>query len=121
MVERLGQSQPAFTTSVVLTYELDLPLYDGLIRRTLTRGGVRNQIVFCDLRTYAQDVTFEHGARFLGRQYSVTPVYQVKGAFHPKVYLLLGDRRGRLLIGSGNATVGGLMRNTEVFGSFEFH
>jgi len=120
MIELLGESQGAFAASVVLTYEFDLALYDGLIRRTLSRSGIRNQLVFCDFRTYAQDVTVEHGARFIGRHYSVTPVYQARGAFHPKVYLLLGERRGRLLIGSGNATVGGLMRNTEVFGSFEF-
>jgi hypothetical protein len=120
MIELLGDGDDAFTTSVVLTYEFDVALYDGLVRRTLNRAGVRNQIVFCDLRTYTQHVTAEHGARFLGRQYSVTPVYQQTGAFHPKVYLLLGDERGRLLVGSGNATIGGLTRNTEVFGSFEY-
>src|SRR6185295_16462128 len=35
-------------------------------------------------------------------------------------YLLLGPRHGRALVGSGNATVGGLIRNAEVFGLFDF-
>jgi hypothetical protein len=36
------------------------------------------------------------------------------------MYLLLGRKKGRLLIGSGNATLGGLFRNAELFGLFEF-
>ena len=119
MVEILGHSGYDLRSSIVLTYRLDLPLYDGLIRRTLSRTGVWNQIAFCDFSCYVQDIQSQTAAPYAGKHYSVTPIWQ-SGAFHPKVYMLLGPRHGRLLIGSGNATVGGLIRNAEMFGLFDF-
>ena len=34
--------------------------------------------------------------------------------------MVLGRRGGRLIIGSGNATIGGMLRNAETFGQFEY-
>jgi len=76
-------------------------------------------MTFCDFSCYLQDTPSHAAAPYAGRHYSVTPILQA-GAFHPKVYMLLGPRHGRLLIGSGNATVGGLIRNAEVFGLFDY-
>src|ERR1700690_1234997 len=105
MLELIGCSGSDFHTTIVFTYAFDFTLYDGLIRRALKRSGVLNQIVFCDLQCYDANLREATTTLYLGRQYSVTPVHQ-KGAFHPKMYLLLGSRHGRLLVGSGNATVG---------------
>ena len=49
MIEMLGHSGYDLRSSIILTYGLDLPLYDGLIRRALNRAGVWNQAIFCDL------------------------------------------------------------------------
>ena len=119
IIETLGDSSADFHSAISLTYRLDLELYDGLIRRVLNKAGVGNQIVFCDFRTYVEEIKIQR-PRYLGRRYSVVPVHQA-GAFHPKAYLLLGSTRGRALIGSGNITVGGLVRNAEVFGQFEYN
>lgn len=119
MIGLLGHASKDFQVSIVFTYILDFPLYDGLVRRVLNRGGITNQVIFCDFGRYVQDIESQVAAFHSGRHYSVTPVYQV-GAFHPKIYLLLGPRHGRALVGSGNATVGGLIRNAEVFGLFDF-
>jgi hypothetical protein len=114
-----GGSGLDLRASIVLTYSLDLPLYDGLVRRTLARAGILNQAIFCDLTPYNLETHSQAATQHLGTYYSVTPLWQT-GSFHPKVYLLLGPRHGRMLIGSGNATSGGLLRNAEVFGLFEF-
>jgi HKD family nuclease len=119
MIEMMGHSGHDLRSSIVLTYSLELTLYDGLIRRALNRAGVWNQIIFCDFSCYIQDIQSQTAASYAGKHYSVTPIWQ-SGAFHPKVYMLLGPRNGRLLIGSGNATIGGLIRNAEIFGQFEF-
>ncbi|MGO9338842.1 MAG: hypothetical protein ACLPY1_15185 [Terracidiphilus sp.] len=119
MIDLLGNAGHDLRSSIVLTYSLDLPLYDGLIRGVLNRSGIWNQMTFCDFSPYLQDPNSHMQARHAGRHYSVTPILQ-QGAFHPKVYMLLGPRQGRLLIGSGNATIGGLLRNAEVFGLFDF-
>jgi len=114
----LGDSTRNFETAVVLTYRLDLALYDGMIRRIFNRAGITNQIVFCDFQSYVDELRVQR-PRYIGRHYSVVPVHQ-QGAFHPKVYLLLGPDGGTALIGSGNTTIGGLLRNAEVFGQFEY-
>ena len=119
MIELLGHSGYDLRSCIILTYGLDLPLYDGLIRRALNRAGVWNQAIFCDLGCYIQDIQAQSAVSHAGKQYPITPIWQ-SGAFHPKVYLLLGPRHGRLLVGSGNTTVGGLIRNAEVFGLFDF-
>ena len=119
MLDLLGPSGRDFHTSIVFTYAFDFTLYDGLIRRALKRSGVLNQIVFCDLQCYDANLREAATTLYLGRQYSVTPVHQ-NGAFHPKMYLLMGNRHGRLLVGSGNTTVGGLISNAEVFGLFDY-
>ena len=119
MIELLAHSGYDLRSSIILTYGFDMPLYDGLIRRALNRAGVWNQVIFCDFSCYVQDIQSQTAALYAGKHYSVTPISQ-PGAFHPKIYMLIGPRHGRLLIGSGNATVGGLIRNAEVFGLFDF-
>jgi hypothetical protein len=106
-------------TAVVLTYELDLILYDRLVRRRLATAGATSQVVFCDATCYRRALDAVDATSRIGHAYSVTPVTRA-GAFHPKAYLLLGRRRGRLIIGSGNATMGGLIRNVEIFSRFDF-
>src|ERR1017187_5252555 len=105
MLDLIGNAGLEIHTSLVLTYAFDFTLYDGLICRSLERSGVRNQIVLCDLECYDAGLRETETFSRLGRKYSVTPIHQA-GAFHPKIYLFLGSRRGRLLVGSGNTTVG---------------
>lgn len=106
-------------TSVVLAYNVDLLVYDKLVRRRLASAGATSQVVFCDATAYAAALDAVDTTSKIGLAYSVTPV-RAQGAFHPKAYLLLGARRGRLVLGSGNVSLGGLIRNAEVFGTFDF-
>jgi hypothetical protein len=115
----LGESGLDLHSSIILTYSFDLVLYDGLIRRRLRHAGVVNQMVFCDFRKYQEQLHSLCAARQFGRSYSVTPVPQA-AAFHPKLYMVLGRKGGRLLVGSGNTTIGGMLRNAETFGLFEY-
>lgn len=119
LLELLADDRLGAESSIMLTYEMDLPLYDGWLRRKLVSAGIANQIVFCDLDVYARELSGLSAARHCGRSYSLVPIHQARH-FHPKVYLLLGRQRGRLLIGSGNLTLGGLLRNAELFGVFDY-
>jgi hypothetical protein len=119
VLELLEDSAVAAESSIILTYELDLPIYEGWVRRRLTTAGAVNQVLFCDVDIYARELDGLPTARHIGRTYSATPVRR-PGAFHPKVYLLLGRKKGRLLIGSGNVTIGGLLKNAELFGRFDY-
>jgi hypothetical protein len=119
VLEHLGDGRSGADSSIIITYELDLPIYEGWVRRRLSSAGTVNQVVFCDVSVYERELGALSSARHIGKSYSVTPIRRA-GAFHPKVYLLLGRTRGRLLVGSGNVTVGGLLRNAELFGLFDY-
>lgn len=119
VLDELADASLEAHTSIVLAYNVDLLVYDKLIRRRLASAGVMSQVVFCDGTPYAAALEGVDAVSRLGRAYSVTPV-RVQGAFHPKAYLLLGRRSGMLVLGSGNASLGGLVRNAEVFGRFVY-
>jgi hypothetical protein len=119
VLSSLGESNLDLHSSIVLTYSFDLVLYDGLIRRRLRQAGVVNQMIFSDFGKYIEQLAAVTSVRHFGKSYSVTPVPQA-AAFHPKLYMVLGRKGGRLLIGSGNATIGGMLRNAETFGLFEY-
>lgn len=119
VLELLGDRKIEAHSTILLTYAFDMLLFDGFLRRQLQKAGASNQIIFCDAGCYEKELTKTAATRFLGKSYSVTPVHQAS-AFHPKLYLLLGTQSGRMIIGSGNTTLGGLARNGELFGCFDF-
>jgi hypothetical protein len=61
---------------VVLTYEFDLVLYDGLVRRRLVTAGARNQLVMCDMGIYERELQAVSVAPRLGHDYTVSPIQQ---------------------------------------------
>lgn len=64
---------------------------------------------------------FRDAIGFVGKRYLVVPVdlgaYQ---SFHPKLILLLGTDRARLILGSGNLTFNGYGDNLEVFTLYDW-
>src|SRR5690606_12537111 len=43
-----------------------------------------------------------------------------KSLFHPKIWMLFGDKEGLLIVGSGNLTNSGNGNNDEIWGAFHF-
>jgi hypothetical protein len=52
ILRQLEDSKLDAHSCIILTYEIDLTLYDGLIYRSLRQLGVRNQIILCSLPSY---------------------------------------------------------------------
>src|SRR5262249_43008993 len=82
---------------------------------TLRSRGCYNNFILMELRQYEDSLrSTAVPLRGLGRLYSLWPV-AAPSAFHPKIILLCGERRGRLILGSGNLTVRGMSSSWEVF------
>lgn len=107
-------------SSVVTTYSVDPSFYDLYVERRLRTHGCDNNILMADARMLkrALDATSE-GFAAAGTRYAVVPV-KVSGAFHPKVHMRLGERKGRVIVGSANATAAGWGRNQEVAAALEW-
>lgn len=106
-----------FDTAIYCTYGADLAFFEEAVLRPLRATGCRQHIIFMDGERYADTIRHWSGStELVGQHYLLVPVqmppFQV---FHPKLIMLLGVDRGRLLIGSGNLTFTGLGQNHELF------
>lgn len=81
------------------------------------RGGGKNPVILAD-RQGIEHALSEHGARMVGREYELLPVYQRAGVFHPKVSAFINTEDAHLLVGSGNLTFGGWGGNAELVEHF---
>lgn len=108
-------------SSLMTTYSVDPVFYDTYIERFLRRDGCDNNILLADaaMLTCALQEN-PAGFRRAGQRYAVVPV-SVRGCFHPKIHLRLGQSKARLIIGSANATSAGWCRNLEILGEFDWH
>lgn len=109
-IVRAGQWRSALFT----TYALSLGFFEGAVLPSLQRSGARDITIFSDIEGVAGALS-EAGARHVGRAYSVVPVRNSAGVFHPKLTALAGPDGPQLLVGSGNLTFGGWGRNIELF------
>jgi len=82
--------------------------------------GVRNINVLIDGHFYSELMKQATGEEMqLTAGYSLYPIFQ-KSIFHPKIWMLFGEREGLLIVGSGNLTNSGHGNNDEIWGAFHF-
>lgn len=103
-----------YHTSVVTTFGIDFGAYENIVLPRLRGAGCHNNLVLADHQMLAQSLggAAEPPAE-AGRLYGVSSGI-APGAFHPKVFLQLGRKRGRLMLGSANITTAGLAGNLEL-------
>ena len=95
-------------------------LTEDVVWRKLTAAGCRANVLLMDGRQCAASLSDEGGSpapRGPGEVHLI-PV-RSRGAFHPKLLMLIGRGRGLLFVGSHNLTVAGFSRNRELTSRFE--
>lgn len=108
-----------FDTMIALTFNASLSWFERSILAPLDLCGVRRCLVLADAACLSVTLKSEIGVLAgAGRAYVAEGV-RVDGRFHPKVFLLTGEERALLFVGSGNLSVGGLYRNAELFERWE--
>lgn len=109
--EVFGES--GYDSAFLTTYSFSAQAFEDVPFPRLRGAGCRNISVLAD-RGMLNTSFDEFGPpRFAGTLYHVVKV-SVPGAFHPKITLLSGAEKGRLLIGSANLTGLGLGGNREL-------
>jgi hypothetical protein len=107
-----------FEASLVTTFNCYFPFYEEVVLRRLTSKGIRHNVLLMDAGQCSQAVS-QHPPLLAGRYYSLLPM-RVSGAFHPKVVLLAGKKKGSLFIGSHNLTLSGYGYNRELTNFFQY-
>lgn len=98
-----------YTFDPVYFYEIHLPV--------LRKLGISNIIVMMDAGQYDQmmETAGLYAEMFSGYTVVRQTTHSGTGVFHPKIHLLLGEKRGAIYIGSGNLTHSGMSLNDEVW------
>ena len=103
-----------YHTSIATTFGIDFDAYENIVLPRVRGAGCRNNIVIADGRMLTHALTGASSLpRQAGRLYTVSGA-RASGLFHPKLFLQIGRRGGRLIIGSANLTAAGLAGNLEL-------
>lgn len=100
------------------TYTASPAFFETTVLPKIDRSKLEGAVVLCDPKG------FRMASQEVGALRSVSKIYSlvyphIRGAFHPKVWIMADSERLALLCGSGNMTQSGFIGNLELFDAFE--
>ncbi len=108
-----------YETCLASTYNIDFPFYEEVLLRRMRAAGIQHHVLLID-STMCLQAMESRPPRMAGRQYTLAPM-ACKGAFHPKLIMLLGKHKGLLAVGSHNLTLSGFGTNLEITNFIRFN
>ena len=111
----------AGTFGFIATYEFDPQFFERRILAKRTFGHADRIAVFMDRGRYQELINGGLAVSGFNRRYLVVPISRAPEAFHPKLYLALGEKRADGRVGSSNCTNAGIAYNMELCSAFAVH
>lgn len=113
LYERLGDT--GYHTAIISSFGVDFQAFETIALSRLRGAGCRNVVLIADAAMIG--LALDSGAsppRSAGVHYLLVKASAGGGVFHPKIFLQLGRRGGRMIVASANATGAGLAGNLEL-------
>lgn len=121
LLEIIGKKRDRYELSFITTFNAYLPFYEQIVFRQLKNAGCRANVLLMDERQFVSSLDDSHNRpKLAGVDYTLVPVNNRGGVFHPKILLLVGKENGLLSVGSHNVTFSGFGKNREMTACFEF-
>ena len=112
------QKSVGYDIALLTTYNFDIRLFEQAILNSLFANNVRKVSVYVDAEELVKSLQSVRNCQ-IGRKYMINPI-RINSTFHPKVVLLLGEKKARLILGSANITTPGYTTNNEVFNFIDY-
>ena len=112
------QKSVGYDIALLTTYNFDIRLFEQAILNSLFANNVRKVSVYVDAEELTKSLQSIRTCQ-IGRKYMINPI-RINSTFHPKVVLLLGEKKARLILGSANITTPGYTTNNEVFNFIDY-
>ncbi|MCX7298886.1 MAG: hypothetical protein NTX73_00600 [Rhodobacterales bacterium] len=112
-------AEGGFHSAFLTTYAFGAQAFEDVPFSRLRGSGCRNIVILADRQMVNQTFAELGPPKFAGSSYHLVKA-DAPGAFHPKITLLIGAKKGRLLIGSANLTALGLGGNKELVVSLSY-
>jgi HKD family nuclease len=100
--------------ALVATYEFDPLFFERRVLHKRGFAGAERILVLMDAGRYQELLSEGLPVSGFNRRYLVAPIDRHPFVFHPKLYLLIGERRVTAIIGSNNCTNAGIAFNMEL-------
>jgi len=104
--------------ALVATYEFDPLFFERHVLRKRGFAAAERILVLMDAGRYQELLSEGLPVWGFNRRYLVAPVDRHPFVFHPKLYLLIGERRVTGVVGSTNCTNAGIAFNVELCSTF---
>ena len=104
--------------ALVATYEFDPLFFERRVLRKRGFSGAERILVLMDAGRYQELLKEGLPVSGFNRRYLVAPIDRHPYVFHPKLYLLIGERRVTGIVGSNNCTNAGIAFNVELCSTF---
>lgn len=112
------QKSVGYDIALLTTYNFDIRLFEQAVLNGLFTNNVRKVSVYIDAEEFTKSLQSVKACQ-IGKKYMVNPI-RIGSTFHPKVILLLGEKKARLILGSANITTPGYTTNHEVFNFIDY-
>lgn len=117
VLDELARSN-GYDIALMTTYNFEIDFFERFILNSLFENQIKKVSVFVDAKRLNESLSTKKPVS-IGKKYVVNPV-EIRGAFHPKVILLLGKEKAKLFVESANLTMNGFVKNNEVFNVFNY-
>ncbi len=111
-----------YDIALMTTFNFEIGFFERAVLNRLFAKDVKTISIFVDfdeLTNALNEFDVAHSGSHIGKKYMVNPV-KMGGSFHPKVILLLGEKKARLFVGSANVKASGYATNNEVFNYIDY-
>jgi HKD family nuclease len=105
--------------AIFSTFDFDPLYFENRLLGSTSLEKARRILVFMDGGRYDQLVRRDIHARYVNERYLLVPIRPPNGAFHPKLHLLLQEKKALIFCGSNNLTPGGSTTNLELLNVVE--
>lgn len=112
-------SESGFHSAFMTTYAFGAQAFEDMPFSRLRGANCRNIVILADQNMVNQSFAELGPPKFAGSSYHLIKA-KAPGAFHPKITLLIGAKKGRLLVGSANLTALGLGGNKELIARLSY-
>ena len=119
----IGNDRRRYHSAILTTFSFDPDFFEQQVMSHLRLCGIRNVNVLVDGYNF-NEVVHQTAGRVTRDEssslYSIYPIFQ-SAIFHPKIWVLIGQNEGLLIVGSGNLTSAGHLSNDEIWGAFHIN
>jgi len=96
------------------SYTLSLAFFESVVFHHVKKKNLLKCLIICDQYGFKKAISEAAALREASKLYMAIDAPTIH-KFHPKVWLMMSDDRAALLVGSGNLTQSGFIKNIELF------